>query len=141
MLIPALAYPLGSIPVPEDDCNKIMGPALKALLPKPGLSSTLAREVVHAGSQHGGIDITNLYTAAGTMRVKMFVGHWRKQDETAKILKISLGCCQQELRIGYGILQKDFRKYGWILQQCWIKELWRFLDNVNGSITIIDEWE
>ena len=75
------------------------------------------------------------------MRAKSFVGHWRKQDETAKILKISLGCCQQELGIGHGILQEDFRKYGWILQQCWIKELWRFLDEINGSITITDEWE
>ena len=98
-LIPALVYPLGAIPVSEEDCNKIMGPALKALLPKLGLSSTLARDVVHAGPRHGGIDITNLYTAAGTMRAKMFVGHWRKQYETAKILKISLGCCQQELGI------------------------------------------
>ena len=140
ILIPALVYPLGAIPVNEEDCQRIMGPALKALLPKLGLPATLARDLVHAVPRHGGTDITNVYTAAGTMRVKMFVGHWRKDDETAKILKISLGCCQQELGIGPGILKEDFRRYGWILQPSWIKELWRFLDSINGTIRITDDW-
>ena len=101
-----------------------MGPALKVLLPKLGLPATLARDLVHVGPRHGGPGISYIYTAAGTMRVKMFVCNWRKDDETAKILKISLGCCQQELGIGPGILEEDFRQYGWILQTSWIKELW-----------------
>ena len=29
----------------------------------------------------------------------------------------------------------------WLLQQCWIKELWRFLDEINGFINLKDEWE
>ena len=74
VLIPALAYPLGAIPVTEDQCNKIMGPALKALLPKLGLGSTTARELVHAVPRHGGPDITNIYTTTGTTRI-IFLGH------------------------------------------------------------------
>ena len=52
-----------------------MGPALKALLPKLGLSSTLARDLVHAVPRHGGPDITHVYTAADNMITKMFIGH------------------------------------------------------------------
>ena len=141
VLLPALIYPLGAIPVQEHDCIKIMGPALKALLPKLGFSQTLARELVHANPRHGGLDITHLYTHAGTSRIKMFLGHWRRHDETSKILKISLGCCQQEVGIGPRLLQQDFKKYGWILQSCWVKELWRFLYDINGSIVIAEEWE
>ena len=76
MLIPALIYPLGAIPVNEDDCNKVMGAALKALLPKLGLSSTLSRDLVHAVPRHDGPDITHVYTAVGIMRTKIFIGHW-----------------------------------------------------------------
>ena len=140
ILIPALVYPLGAIPVREDDCSKILGPALKALLPKLGLEATLSRDIVHAVPRYGGPDIMHIYTQAGILRVKMFLGHWRKGDETAKILRISLGCCQQEVGIGHGLLTKDFNTYGWILQHCWLKELWRFLSEINGIIQIEDEW-
>ena len=118
-----------------------MGPALKALLPKLGLGATTARELVHAVQRYGGPDITNIYTAAGTMRIKMFIGHWRKNDATSDILRISLGCCQQEVGIGSALLSQDYRKYGWILQDCWIKMLWSFLDDINGTIVIEDDWQ
>ena len=76
-----------------------------ALLPIIGFSSTLARELVHACPRYGALDITHIYTYAGTSRIKMFLGHWRRNDETSKILKISLGCCQQELGIGQGSVE------------------------------------
>ena len=140
ILIPALVYPLGGIPVREDDCSKILGPALKALLPKLGLEAPLSRDIVHAVPRYGGPDIMHIYTQAGILRVKMFLGHWRKGDETAKILRISLGCCQKEVGIGHGLLTTGFNTYGWILQHCWLKELWRFLSEINGIIQIEDEW-
>ena len=43
--------------------------------------------------------------------------------------------------IGPGLLEEDFRKYGWMLQPCWIKELWRFLDETNGTIRLTDDWD
>ena len=140
VLIPSLIYPLGAIPVGEADCIKIMGPALKALLPKLEMSATTARDLVHGPIRFGTPDITNIYTEAGGARIKMFIGHWRKDDETANILRISMGCCQQEVGLGQGPLEQDFRKYGWILQPCWVKELWRFLDDINGKIVIDDDW-
>ena len=140
ILIPSLIYPLGAIPVKEEDCIKIMGPALKALLPKLRLSPTTARDLIHGPARYGAPDISHIYTEAGGARIKMFIGHWRKDDETANMLRISMGCCQQEVGIGPRLLEQDFRKYGWILQPCWVKELWRFLDDVNGKIIIEDDW-
>ena len=140
ILIPALIYPLGAIPVREDDCRKMLGPALKALLPKLGLEATLSRNIVHTVPRYGGPDIMHIYTQAGIMKIKIFLCHWRKGDETAKILRISLGCCQQEIGIGHGVLQKSFEKYSWILQDCWVKELWKFLSEINGTIQIEDDW-
>ena len=141
VLVPALTYALGAIPVSEEDCTYIMGPALAALLPKMNLPSTLARELVHGPIRFGGLEITNIYTAACTNRIKMFIGHLRKKDTTGDILQISLGCCQQEVGIGPNLLQQNFTKYGWILQHCWIRELWRSLHKVNGEIEIEDDWD
>ena len=70
----------------------------------------------------------------------MFLGHWRKGDETAKIIRISLGCYQQEIGLGHGLLERSFERYSWILQDCWVKELWRFLSEINGMIQIEDDW-
>ena len=140
VLIPALIYPLGAIPLDETQRKKIMGPALKAMLPKLGLSATTARDPIHAVPRHGGPGIADIYTHTGTMRIKMFLGHWRENDATVDILKISMGCCQQEVEIGPNLLEKDYRKYGWILQHCWIKVLWQFLDDINGTIIIEEDW-
>ena len=140
VLMPALVYPIGAIPITEEQCKHILGPALQALLPKLGFNSTLARDLVHAPSRYGGPGLSNLYTYAGNARINMFIGHLRKQDATADILKISLGCCQQELGIGNNFLMKRFSKYGWLLQQCWLKELWIFLDKIGGAIEIMNDW-
>ena len=64
VLFPALVYPLGAVPVQEQDCVKITGPALNALLPKMGFSPTLVRELVHAIPRYGGLDVKHIYTYA-----------------------------------------------------------------------------
>ena len=140
VLLPALVYPIGAIPITEEQCQYILGPALKALLPKLGFSATMARDLVHSPSRYGGPGLINLYTLAGTARINMFVGHLRKGVSTADILKISLGCCQQELGIGNNFLMKSYSKYGWILQHSWLKELWVFLDKIGGTIEIMNDW-
>lgn len=140
VLMPALVYPIGAIPITEEQCQHILGPALQALLPKLGFSATLARDLVHAPSRYGGPGLSNLYTYAGNARINMFIGHLRKGDATADILKISLGCCQQELGIGNNFLTKRYHKYGWLLQNCWLKELWVFLDKIGGSLEIMNDW-
>ena len=138
--MPALVYPIGAIPITEEQCQHILGPALQALLPKLGFSTTLARDLVHAPSRYGGPGLSNLYTYAGNARINMFIGHLRKGDATADILKISLGCCQQELGIGNNFLTKRYHKYGWLLQNCWLKELWVFLDKIGESLEIMNDW-
>ena len=64
ILITALTYPLGEIQVGTDDFVKIMGSALKAMLPKLGLSSTLARELVHGPARYGAPEILHIGTIA-----------------------------------------------------------------------------
>lgn len=140
VIIPALVYPLGAIPITEEQYQHILGPALKALLPNLGFSATLARDLVHSPSRYGGPGLSNLYTYAGNARVNMFIGHLRKGDATADILKISLGCCQQELGIGNNFLMRMYPKYEWLLQNCWLKQLWVFLDKIGGEIEIMNDW-
>ena len=108
VLVPALIYAIGAIPVIEDDCSFIMGPALAALLPKLDMPATMARDLVHGPARYGGPEITHIYTVACTNRIKIFIGHLRKKDATGDILQISLGCCQQEVGVGPNLLQQDF---------------------------------
>ena len=96
--------------------------------------------LVHSPTRYGGPVISNLYTKACTARISMFIGHLRKADATTDIIKISLGCCQQELGIGDNFLTQSYSKYGWTLQNCWIKEMWVFLDKIEGNIRVLNDW-
>ena len=60
ILIPAPVFPLGIIPVSEEDCIRIMGPALKALLKKVGLGANMTRDLVHAPLRYGGPSIAHI---------------------------------------------------------------------------------
>ena len=61
VLLPGLSYPTGAIPITEEDCTKIIGPALNALLPKLNLSATQARDLIHAPARYAGPEIPHLY--------------------------------------------------------------------------------
>ena len=139
-LLPALQYPLGVSLLSEKQCDSLLVPAITPLLHKLGIISTVNREIVHGPYEHGGLQVPNLFTIQGIHKIKMFLGHMRKQDTSGKLLTIALGTVQQEVGISDPILTKSFSAYSFLVSHSWIKKLWRFLSTIEGSIKISDVW-
>jgi len=139
-LIPALQYPLGVSMLSEKQCDNLLIPAMTPLLRKLGIVSTVNREIVHGPYEYGGLQIPNLFTIQGIHKIKMFLGHMRKEDTTGSIVKIALGILQQEIGVSTPVLELPFKKYSLLASHCWMKELWRFLSSIEGSIKVEQSW-
>jgi len=139
-LIPALQYPLGVGVLSERQCDQILVPAMSTLLNKMGVVRSVNKDIVHSPFQYGGFSIPNLYTIQGYHKVQMVLGHVRKMDVPGEILTIAIATVQQEIGITQSFLLLRFSSYAYLVSPCWIKEVWRFLDSISGSIRMTKDW-
>ena len=139
-LIPALQYPLGVGVLTEAQCDKLLVPAMSTLLNKMGVVKTVNRTIVHGPGQYGGFNIPNLYTIQGYHKIQMMLGHMRKMDTTGDLIVIALATMQQELGITQQALSLQFDQYEFLVSPCWVKEVWRFLYSICGTMQIESQW-
>ena len=68
-----LKYPLAACTFTERECTSIMAPAIRAALPKSGISRTMNTSVRDAPITSGGLGVPNLYKLMGTLRTALLV--------------------------------------------------------------------
>ena len=140
VLFPALIYPVAVLALTEDQCDEIVRPALKAVLKNLNIPFTTSRLLLYGPARYGGPNIPNLYVQEYIIKLMMVIGHLQKKGTTATILDIVLGTSQQQVGVSKPILETDYIKYGFLLDDGWIKSLWKFLYEMNGSLIIRDIW-
>lgn len=140
VLFPALVYQVAVMPLSEKDCNDIVRPAIKVLLEKMPLPANTKRSLLYGPARYGGMELPNLYVYGNVLKLMMFIGHFQKQDTTMPILRVALGCMQQQMGISSPVLESDYHKYHFLTEECWIKRIWRFLSEINGRIHIEHQW-
>jgi len=139
-IMKSLEYPVGSSHLTKNQCEKIQSPALKICLQKNGIASTISRRYIFGPTRYGCLGLQELYTELGTQKVEMLIGHARKNDNTNKILRISLGCLQQEVGITRSVLQCAYDTFSGWATHSWMKQLWQFLSTIGGTIRHIETW-
>jgi hypothetical protein len=68
-----LKYPLAACIFTERECTSIMAPAIRAALPKSGISRTMTTSVRDAPISSGGLGVPNLHKLMGTLRTALLV--------------------------------------------------------------------
>ena len=140
LLFPALVYPLAMIALTEKECDHVVQPAIEALLRKINLPTTTARLLLYGHPRLGGPGLPNLYVHSNILKLMMLLGHIQKECSTPTILSNALGTAQQQLGISPPFLESIFSKYGYLLEDCWLKTVWSFLHEIGGSVTIQNIW-
>ena len=123
VLFPALVYPVVVMPLTEDECDRIVQPAIKALLSKLNMSLSTARALLYGPSLYGGLELPNLYVHGNALKLLMLIGHLQKCDATEPILHLSLGNIQQQVGISTNVLEANFSKYSFLAEKSWFKHI------------------
>ena len=139
-IMKSLEFPTGASYLTEDQCTKIQSPALIAFLQRNGIASTMSRNLVFASHRYGCLGIKNLYTDMGIQKITMLLGHMRKGDKTGTILRVALGCLQQEVGLNTPVLESSYATYACLTTHSWMRQLWKFISELGGSIRAVSMW-
>jgi len=136
----SLEFPTGASYLNETQCHRIQSPALIACLQNNGVVSTINRDLVFGPYRYGCLNLTNIHTNMNIQKLEMLIGHTRKMDKTRKILEVAIGCLQQEVGISTPVLEAVYGTYSCITTFSWVQQLWKFLQEIGGSIHMPSLW-
>jgi len=139
-LSPGLEYPLGVSLLTRKQCEKVMSQAIPTLLNKLGFPKSTSREIVHGPYRYGGLEIPHLYASQGVQKLQLLIGHLRKNDKTAVLIRIAIGTLQQEVGLSNPVLSEDYSVYHVLASKSWSKCVWLFLHDIQGSLRFTDIW-
>jgi len=138
-LLPRLRFQLPALSLSEAECNKLQSPVLKAALPKMHINRNTARSIVHGPVCLGGMALPHLYTVQGIDKLHLFLGHLRLEDDTGKLIKISMSYVQLLSGATTFFLNKPYTNYSWV-EWGWVTSLWNFLGSTNLSFQMPSHW-
>ena len=77
-LLPSIEYPLGVSTLTEAECNTVMAKVNSAVLNKLGIRCSLNRSLLYGPLQYGALGFNDPFTTAGIEKIKLYIGHQRK---------------------------------------------------------------
>ena len=133
-ILKSLEYPLPALTLTREQCNKIMGIVKEGLLPKAHLSKNFPHAALYGPKEEGGLELPHLYITQGLMHIDKFVQHINSDSITGKLIRVSIEMAQLELGIGRDIFSLPYQKFHFLVQEGWIKSIWRFTHEHNITI-------
>ena len=135
-IMKSLEYPLPALSLSVQQCAKILHPALQGSLAKISINRTIPKALRHGPINECGLNINNLYTSQGILKLQKFHQHIGEDSITGRLLRVSLETCILEARVGRNLFDLDFERFPPLVTNCWIKHLWE--STTNHSIHIVD---
>ena len=136
-IMKSLQYPLPALSLSKKQCRKIQNIVINAGLPKSGTCRNYPRAALFGPTEEGGLGLEDLYTYQGTSRIAILQEHINADTITGEMIRTSIEAAKIEIGVGRNIFELEFKKFGILLTECWIKDVWRYAEENN--LTIYDE--
>ncbi len=134
-IMKSLEYPLMATSLSKTQCNRIMKPIRAAGLPALGINRHLTLEVVHGPKRYQGVGITDLWTIQGILKFWLALQHGDAPTITGHQLRASMELHTIEIGLPGQLLHQDYKKFGKLATNSWLKHLWEFCDDSNLQLT------
>jgi hypothetical protein len=95
-----ILYPLPALNMTPAECDRIMAPILRYLLPAIGVCRNFPRSLVYNSPQYMGLGLKNLFTTQEILRLKDILIHVYRRNTTGKLYRNSLELLIIELGMG-----------------------------------------
>ena len=132
-----LEYPLIALTLTEQECNKIMAPALAIGLGKAGICQKISRKVLYGTRELQGMGLHNLFTTMGICQIQALLNHTWEKTLTGNLLMTSLESLKLEIGITGSVFTRSHDLFGHLATDSWIANLWKFC--WTNKITIEDK--
>ena len=122
-------YPLAATTFTVKQCDVLLRPIMKAVLPKMGIARTTGRKYLHGPVRYQGCNLPNIYTEMGAARLNLLMTHGGRLTQVGKALECCIETHQLESGAITPLFELDFEKYGHLITDSTLKHTWEFLFN------------
>ena len=132
-----LKYPLPACTLTEAECKSIMYPAIRAALPRAGMSSSLSVEFRDGPVDSLGVGILSLYHYSGTSRCAILMDQLHKKTQLGHIMMGNIEDIVLEAGLFGSVWQLDTTKIGkYISKHSWLYATIAYNNEHNISLSI-----
>ena len=127
-------YPLQATTLSQNDCDDIMKPVYKTILPKMGINRNVPLVYRYAPRYLNGLECPNVYTMQGCAQIKSIIDHINSGSKLGHTMIAQLEAVSLELGTGRHLFELHFPTWSKLLTHCWFKQVWKFCFENNISL-------
>jgi len=130
MLWPSISYSLPVTSFSEFQCLQITKKLYQGLLPKLGVVHSYPLSLWHAPASLFGLALPSVLWEQCIAALCLLLECGNGPSVAGSLLQASVEQAQLEVGSLTPFYQLPFQQYGFLLTDCWLKSLWRFLSEV-----------
>ena len=140
ILLPSIRYRLVSSMFTFQQCDLIFSKIITPLLHAHSLHRNFNQSIAIAPDTYGGLRLNHFYYIQGIEQIKFFIMHYRRNDKTGKLLKITLQLLQLHCGIAQPFYNKDHSIFSEVIPKTWFSNIWNFLSTCYITLTESKPW-
>jgi hypothetical protein len=133
-IMKTLTYPLPALNLTQSQCDHIMQPILKYVLPAMGVCRNFPRTMVYAPKKYMGIGIRHPYTTQETARIMDIINHTFSNTTTGQLHRHSLELMFVEIGVSTNFHELPYNSLHILATDSLAKSTWKFLHDNDISL-------
>jgi len=129
VLLRKLEYPLTATMFSKEQCEEIMQPALKILLPAIGLNCHFPWLMLFGHQDHYGLAFPHLYDTQGYLHIVALFSFAKGPSITNSLIRHSYEVLQLELGLPNEILLYNYNDWSHLVTPTWLTHTWKYLSD------------
>ena len=132
----AIRYILSTTTMTYNECNDLMKLMEPILLHSFRFHKNCNRNILYMPIKYGGIGIKHMYHLQGQEKLRFFMMHLRRNDDTGKLIKASIEWTQLESGLSTHIFSEICDTLQPFITPTWVTHLWKYINDCGCKINI-----
>jgi hypothetical protein len=120
-----LEYPLVAVTLTRKQCDKIMRTLLTTSLSKAGCNCNFPRKALHGPPTLIGGGVHHIYATLVAKHAQDMMTEALHDSQTGQLIRTSIEQAKLELGLEGRLFNHDFKTVGYLITECWIKNVWK----------------
>ena len=138
-LLPSIRYKIMSTNLTYEECEEMGKIIAPIILNAYGLHRNCSRNMIYQPYRNFGLQIQHLYHVKGFEKLRMTMMHLRRDDTTAKLLRIAISYMNLECGSRKQCLELSYKKWSKFTTSTWLTDLWKYMDECSCRLIVNSE--
>ena len=135
-----LLYILPTCSFNYEQCRGLDKLLSKTLLNIHGIQRNCNRNVLYTSKEMGGLHIYSMYHLQGVSKIQFLFRHYRSNDTTGKLMKISMRYTQLETGLSKPYYSYNYYKAHFLATPTWHTNIWQYSSESHVRLRESDPW-